>query len=75
MGAAYALFTICIYMLGCVFILLFHGNGPEQGGSFGIVAAGVRTQEEEEQSEVMQLCSTAINSRSGRIDWLQRAER
>lgn len=62
-------------MLGCIFILLFNGNGPEQGRGFGIIAAGARTQEEEEQSEVMQLGSAAINSRSGRIDWLQRAER
>lgn len=62
-------------MLGCVFILLFNGNGPEQGGGFGIAVAGVRTQEEEEQSEVMQLGAAAVNSRLGRIDWLQRTER
>lgn len=62
-------------MLGCVFILLFNGNSPEQGGGFGIVAAGARTQEEDEQSEVMQLGAAAINSRPGKIDWLQRTER
>lgn len=59
----------------CVFILLFNGNGPEQGGGFGVLAAGVRTREEEKQSEVMQLAAAAINSRLGRIDWLQRTER